>query len=83
MAMTYLEILGWARKGLQADKEKHREMQEKALEGQALDIAGHCQEVIDTLDVKLATLDEIEDLHNRKCGAAWRTSLGHQKMLRS
>lgn len=47
-------------------KEKHREMQEKALEGQALDIAGHCQEVIDTLDVKLATLDEIEDLHNRK-----------------
>lgn len=65
-AMTYLEILGWARKGIQADKEKHREMQEKALEGQALDIAGHCQEVIDTLDVKLATLDEIEDLHNRK-----------------
>lgn len=63
MAMTYLEILGWARKGIQADKEKHREMQEKALEGQALDIAGHCQEVIDTLDVKLATLDEIEDLH--------------------
>ena len=50
--MTYLEILG--------------EMQEKALEGQALDIAGHCQEVIDALDVKLATLDEIEDLHNRK-----------------
>lgn len=47
MAMTYLEILGWARKGIQADKEKHREMQEKALEGQALDIAGHCQEVID------------------------------------
>lgn len=66
MAMTYLEILGWARKGIQADKEKHREMQKKALEGQALDIAGHCQEVIDTLDVKLATLDEIEDLHNRK-----------------
>ena len=57
MTMTYLEILGWARKG---------EMQEKALEGQALDIAGHCQEVIDTLDIKLATLDEIEDLHNRK-----------------
>lgn len=66
MTMTYLEILGWARKGIQADKEKHREMQEKALEGQALDIARRCQEVIDTLDVKLATLDEIEDLHNRK-----------------
>lgn len=66
MTMTYLEILGWARKGIQADKEKHREMQEKALDGQALDIARHCQEVIDALDVKLATLDEIEDLHNRK-----------------
>lgn len=50
--MTYLEILGWARKGIQADKAKHREMQEKALEGQALDIARHCQEVIDALDVK-------------------------------
>lgn len=31
--MTYLEILGWARKGIQADKAKHREMQEKALRG--------------------------------------------------
>ena len=64
--MTYLEILGWARKGIQADKAKHREMQEKALEGQALDIARHCQEVIDALDVKLATLDEIEHLHNSR-----------------
>ena len=27
--MTYLEILGWARKGIQADKAKHREMQGK------------------------------------------------------
>lgn len=41
-------------------------MQEKALEGQAHDIAGHCQEVIDDLDVKLAILDEIEELHNKK-----------------
>ena len=41
-------------------------MQEKALEGQAHDIAGHCQERIDELEVRLATLDEIEDLHNRK-----------------
>ena len=41
-------------------------MQEKALEGQAHDIAGHCQEMIDELDVRLATLDEIEELHNRK-----------------
>ncbi len=41
-------------------------MQEKALEGQAHDIAGHCQKMIDELDVRLATLDEIEELHNRK-----------------
>ena len=60
MTMTYLEILGWARKGVIA------EMQEKALEGQAHDIAGHCQKMIDELDVRLATLDEIEELHNRK-----------------
>lgn len=64
--MTYLEILGWARKGISAEKDNYRAMQEKALEGQALDIARHCQERIDKLDVDLATLDEIEDIHNRK-----------------
>ena len=66
MDMTYLEILGWARKGVIAENENFRQMQEKALEGQAHDIAGHCQERIDELDVRLATLDEIEELHNRK-----------------
>lgn len=66
MAMTYLEILGWARKGVIAEKENYRQMQEKALERQAHDIAGHCQKMIDELDVRLATLDEIEELHNRK-----------------
>lgn len=64
--MTYLEILGWARKGINAEKDNYRAMQEKALEGQAHDIACHCQERIDALDVGLATLDEIEELHNRK-----------------
>lgn len=64
--MTYLEILGWARKGIIAEKENYRQMQGKALSGQAMDIARHCQERIDDLDVRLATLDEIEDLHNRK-----------------
>ncbi len=34
--MTYLEILSWARKGLAAEKAKLREMQDKAIEGQAL-----------------------------------------------
>lgn len=37
--MTYLEILGWARKGVIAEKENYRQMQEKALEGQAHDLA--------------------------------------------
>lgn len=64
--MTYLEILSWARKGIQADQAKHREMQDKAIEGQALDIARHCQSRIDEMDVKLATLEELEDIHNRK-----------------
>lgn len=64
--MTYLEILFWARKGIQADIDKHREMQEKALAGQAHDIASYAQEKIDELDVKRATLDEIEEIHNRK-----------------
>lgn len=41
-------------------------MQEKAIEGQAHDIMRFCQQRIDEMDVKLATLDEIEDIHNRK-----------------
>lgn len=64
--MTYLEILSWARKGIQAEQAKFREMQDKAIEGQALDIARHCQNRIDEMDVKLATLEELEDIHNRK-----------------
>ncbi|MBR2329575.1 MAG: hypothetical protein IKA58_06820 [Clostridia bacterium] len=63
--MTYLAILGWARKGIKAEQEKHHQMQEKAIEGGAHDIMRHCQNIIDSLDVKLATLDEIEELHNR------------------
>lgn len=31
--MTYLEIIGWARKGISAEKANLRTMQEKALEG--------------------------------------------------
>lgn len=53
MAMTYLEILGWARKGVIAEKENYRQMQEKALEGQAHDIACHCQKCIDELEADL------------------------------
>lgn len=64
--MTYLEILSYARKGIQAEIDKHHAMQEKALEGQAHDIARYAQETIDALEVKRATLDEIEEIHNRK-----------------
>lgn len=64
--MTYLEILGWARKGIKAEQENYRAMQEKAIEGGAHDIMRHCQDRIDKLDVDLATLDELEDIHNRK-----------------
>lgn len=64
--MTYLEILSWARMGIKVEQQRLREMQEKALEGQAIPLARAVQEEIDKLDVKLATLDEIEELHNRK-----------------
>lgn len=64
--MTYLEILSWARKGLAAEKAKWREMQERAAEGGASTIVRGAQEQIDDIEVKEATLDEIEELHNRK-----------------
>ena len=64
--MTYLEILSWARKGMKAEKEEYRAMQEKAIEGQSLQLADMAQEHIDQIEVWEATLDEIEELHNRK-----------------
>lgn len=64
--MSYLELLSWARKGIKAEQDKHREMQEKAIEGQAHDMMHYCQDMIDSLDVKLATLDELEEIHNRR-----------------
>ncbi len=64
--MTYTEILEWARRGIKAEQARIREMQEKALEGQALPLARQAQDAIDKLDVHLATLDEIQELHDRK-----------------
>lgn len=64
--MTYLEILSWARKGLAAEKAKLREMQDKAIEGQALQLMEKIQDQIDGIEVKEQTLDDIEELHNRK-----------------
>lgn len=64
--MTYLEILGYARKGVEAEIAYYRAMQEKALQGQAHDLARFAQISIDALEVKRATLDELEEIHNRK-----------------
>lgn len=64
--MTYLEILSWARKGLAAEKAKLREMQDKAIEGGARQLMEKIQEEIDSVEVKEQTLDDIEELHNRK-----------------
>lgn len=67
IVMTYLEILSWARKGIQAEQANLRELQSKAIEAQAHDIAKYCQERIDALDVlRFTTLEELEDIHNRE-----------------
>lgn len=64
--MTYLELLSWARKGLATEKAKWREMQEKAIEGGALDITRGAQEKIEEIEIKEATLDDLEEIHNRR-----------------
>lgn len=64
--MTCLELISWARKGLAAEKAKWREMQEKAIEGGALDITRGAQEKIEEIEVKEATLDDLEEIHNRR-----------------
>ena len=64
--MTYLELLSWARKGLTAEKVKWREMQEKAIEGGAKSIVDGAQQKIEEIKVKESTLDELEEIHNRR-----------------
>ena len=64
--MTYLELLSWARKGMAAEKEKYREMQGKAIEGGAKAIVDAAQEHIEQIEVKESTLDELEEIHNRR-----------------
>lgn len=64
--MTYLELLSWARKGLTAEKAKWREMQEKAIEGGAKSIVDGAQQKIEEIEVKESTLDELEEIHNRR-----------------
>ena len=64
--MTYLELLSWARKGVNAEKIKFQAAQEEAIKGQNHLLAGMLQEQIDLLDVKAVSLDDLEEIHNRK-----------------
>lgn len=69
--MTYLELLSWARKGISAEQDHLRRMKEKAIEGMhtgsrgAKELVEKLQEDIDKLDVKMVSLNELEDIHNR------------------
>ncbi len=69
--MTYLKILMYARAGIQAKIDEYRGMQERALEGAgahagAKTLARKCQEMIDGLEVDMATIDELQEIHDRK-----------------
>ncbi|WP_031475588.1 hypothetical protein [Agathobaculum desmolans] len=69
--MTYLKILSYARRGIRAEIDNYREMQTKALEGagaypEAKAMADKIQEMIDALEVDMATIDELQDIHDRK-----------------
>lgn len=69
--MTYLKILMYAREGVQSKINEYRQMQDKALEGagahpEAKKLAVGLQNMIDALEVDMATLDELEEIHNRK-----------------
>lgn len=66
--MTYLEILGWARKGINYEQERYRSMQsELATKGRSRTaLFDKTQEEIDRLDVLRCHLDEIQELHDKK-----------------
>lgn len=69
--MTYLKILMYARAGIQAKIDEYRGMQEKALEGagahpEAKGLADGLQNMIDALEVDMATIDELQEIHDRK-----------------
>ena len=56
---------------LQAKIDEYRGMQEKALEGAgahagAKALARKCQEMIDGLEVDMATIDELQEIHDRE-----------------
>ena len=69
--MTYLKILSYARRGIRAEIEQNREMQSKALQGagayqEAKKLADGFQAMIDALEVDMATIDELQEIHDRE-----------------
>lgn len=69
--MTYLKILSYARRGIRAEIEQNREMQSKALQGagaypKAKKLADGFQAMIDALEVDMATIDELQEIHDRE-----------------
>lgn len=70
--MTYLKILPYARKGIRAEIDNLRGMQNKCLEpragaySEARTLAQGLQEQIDALEVDISTIDELQDIHDRK-----------------
>lgn len=69
--MTYLKILSYARRGIRAEIDNYRAMQEKALAGagahpEAKSLADWLQSMIDALEVDMATIDELQEIHDRK-----------------
>lgn len=69
--MTYLKILSYARKGIRAEIDYLCGMQDKALEGagaygEARTLAQGLQAQIDTLEVDMETIDELQEIHDRK-----------------
>lgn len=69
--MTYLKILMYARRGIRAEIDRIREIQNKALEGagshkEARQLADGLQSQIDALEVDMATIDELQEIHDRE-----------------
>lgn len=69
--MTYLKILSYARRGIRAEIEQNHEMQSKALQGagaypEAKKLADGFQAMIDALEVDMATIDELQEIHDRE-----------------
>lgn len=64
--MTYLELLSWARKGLAAEKESWKTMQEQAARQDASDLMEGAQDRIEEIMTKEQVIAEMEEIHNRR-----------------